>query len=343
VAPSIAFAFGCLPQEFDPVALAQPEFAQLLRFQGSTTDERSLPMKWLSALILTALVATGCRSSQPATNPFMRTTVPPPGTGQAVVVQGEPYMPPVAGAPSMPAPVMPAAPAPTFTPAPPSTTFVPATPPPAAVSPPIMAPPPVMAPPAAPMVAPPKDKYSPPGGSFQYNQSSLGAGQRAATLASYSAPAAGRPPGSARLREAIASHAASASTTPAPAAAPLEEAKPVRAPTPKPASGKSGSAIRIAGGSKQPSSTLAQDVSAATKAATEEAPAVDAESARVIDEVNRQQRQAAGKSAFKEVGRSAATPMSVPSVPSPPRGSSQLAIVTPDTVSDTTESFAGSR
>jgi len=326
------------------VALAHPEFARLLRFQWSATDERSLPMKGLSALILTALLATGCRSSQPATNPFMRTTVPPPGTGQAVVVQGEPYVPPVAGAPvapSVPAPVMPAAPAPTFTPAPPSTTFVPATPPPAAVSPPIVAPPPVVAPPpAVPMVAPPKDKYAPPGGSFQYNQSSLGAGQGAATLASYPAPAAGRPPGSARLREAIAAHAASASSAPAPAAVPIEESKPAKLPASKPASGKSGSVIKIAGGSKQTSSTLAQDASAGTKAAVDPVSAVDAEAARVIDEVNRQQRQAAGKSAFKEVGRSVAAPTGAPTVP---RATSQLAIVTPDTVSDTTESFAPSR
>ena len=33
-------------------------------------------MKWLSALILTGLLTMGCRSSQPATNPFLRTADP---------------------------------------------------------------------------------------------------------------------------------------------------------------------------------------------------------------------------------------------------------------------------
>ncbi len=88
------------------------------------------------AVLLTAAVALGCRSSQPTTNPFLRTTVPPPGTGQgAVVMPGEPYYP--GGAPpAMGAPVDPAAP-----------------PPP---------PPPLR-----------NNKYSPPGGSFMYNQSSI--------------------------------------------------------------------------------------------------------------------------------------------------------------------------
>jgi hypothetical protein len=64
-------------------------------------------------------------------------------------------------------------------------------------------------------------------------------------------------------------------------------------------------------------------------APTSEAPTIDPEAARVVDEVNRQQRQAADSAAFKEVSRAKA-----------PSGASQLAIVTLDTVSDTTERFS---
>src|SRR5512136_663196 len=69
--------------------------------------ERSRPMKRPGLVVLTAVVALGCRSSQPTTNPFLRTTVPPPATGQgAVVVPGEPYtpgaVPPGAAAPAVP-------------------------------------------------------------------------------------------------------------------------------------------------------------------------------------------------------------------------------------------------
>src|SRR5258707_542169 len=64
------------------------------RCLGMRTGERSLPMKRPWAVIFTAAVLVGCRSSQPATNPFLRTTVPPPATGQGVVVSpGVPYSP----------------------------------------------------------------------------------------------------------------------------------------------------------------------------------------------------------------------------------------------------------
>ena len=107
-------------------------------------------MKGPWAVLLSTAVLMGCRGSQPATNPFLRTTVPPPATGQAAVVTpGEPYYPP-----STPQTLPPANVAPGIAPAP-----VPYTPP-------------VVAPQAAPpLVIPPKDKYSPPGGSFLYNQS----------------------------------------------------------------------------------------------------------------------------------------------------------------------------
>ena len=54
------------------------------------------PWAWL----LAAVVLSGCRSSQQPTNPFLRTTVPPPGTGEAaVVVPGDPYYPGATPAP----------------------------------------------------------------------------------------------------------------------------------------------------------------------------------------------------------------------------------------------------
>lgn len=297
-------------------------------------------MKWLSALILTGILTMGCRSSQPATNPFLRTTVPPPATGGAVVVQGEPYIPPgaPAGAPQVIAPTVPTTPPyapPPYTP-PPMTPFTPAAPPPGAVSPPIVAPPVVAPMPAGPpMVAPPKDKYSPPGGSFQYNQSSVQPlGPQGVVPAGY------QQPGSPRLRAAIASWTAA---QPAPAAeSKTEPPRPSRPPASSPAPAKpvsptvvaaasstSGSAIRIGGGTKAPTAAPAAKPMTPPAAAASEAPAIDPEAARVVDEVNRQQRQAAGNAAFKEVSRGVA-----------PSGTSQLAIVTPDTVSDTTERFS---
>jgi hypothetical protein len=97
---------------------------------------------WAIPVLLCALL--GCRNSQPATNPFLRTTVAPPATGDgAVVLPAEPYAP---GA------------------APPGAV---AAPPPGAV-------PVTPAPAAAVPVVPPRDpKYSPPGGSYLFHQSSL--------------------------------------------------------------------------------------------------------------------------------------------------------------------------
>jgi len=95
---------------------------------------------WAIPVLLFALL--GCRNSQPATNPFLRTTVAPPGTGDgAVILPAEPYAP---GA------------------APPGAV---AAPPPGAVP---------VGPAAVVPVVPPRDpKYSPPGGSYMFHQSSL--------------------------------------------------------------------------------------------------------------------------------------------------------------------------
>ena len=118
-------------------------------------------MKRPWAVILTATALVGCRSSQPATNPFLQTTVPPPATGAPVVLPGEQFSPGVVPQPAV-------APVPQYIPQ-----AVPVAPPP-------------------PMVAPPKDKFSPPGGSFQYNQSSLERSQpgtaKPVMLASYREP-----------------------------------------------------------------------------------------------------------------------------------------------------------
>lgn len=108
-------------------------------------------MKRPWAVIVAAAVLVGCRNSQPATNPFLRTTVSPPATGAVVVAPGELYTPPpVAGAPVAGAPAV-------VTPAPPAQ-VIPAAPPA------VTQPPPAM---------PPRDpRYVPPGGTFQYHQSS---------------------------------------------------------------------------------------------------------------------------------------------------------------------------
>lgn len=108
-------------------------------------------MKGSWAVLIAATALLGCRTAQPTANPFLRTTVPPPATGQgAVVTPGEPYYP---GAPQG---------VPPMTGAPPGAAPVPLGPPPGAA--PMVAPPPVI---------PQKDKYSPPGGSYQYHQSSI--------------------------------------------------------------------------------------------------------------------------------------------------------------------------
>jgi hypothetical protein len=111
--------------------------------------------------ILFAIAAlAGCRSSQPTTNPFMRTTVAPPGTAAAVVTPGEPYYP------GTPAPVA----APSITAPPPVVTSPTVVTPGAPIAPPpVVAPPPPVAPPV--MMPPTNNRYSPPGGSYQYNQS----------------------------------------------------------------------------------------------------------------------------------------------------------------------------
>jgi hypothetical protein len=99
-------------------------------------------MKQLWAVILTALMLGGCRSSQPTTNPFMRTTVPPPGTQGMMVMPGEPYpagtAPPVVTTPGMPVTPVPAQGAPVVAPPPP----------------------------------PKQERFQPPGGSYLYHQSS---------------------------------------------------------------------------------------------------------------------------------------------------------------------------
>jgi hypothetical protein len=125
------------------------------RVTGELPAERSLPMKrlWVGLFLLLAL--SGCRRSQQATNPFLRTTVPPPGTGAgAVVVPGDPYYP---GA----------------TTAPPAVTTTPVVAP--------TAPPPTAAPQA---VVPPRElKRDPPGGDYFYHQSSVDGGEAAEGLA----------------------------------------------------------------------------------------------------------------------------------------------------------------
>ncbi len=113
-------------------------------------------MKRYWAVLLTAATLASCRSNQPATNPFMRTTVPPPGTTGVMVTPGTPYAqgisPPLV---TQPAPVI-------TTPAPVTTQPVPVMPGP---------------PPAAPMAAPPSvapqgDQFRYPGGSYIFHQSS---------------------------------------------------------------------------------------------------------------------------------------------------------------------------
>ncbi len=96
-------------------------------------------MKRHWAVILAATALVGCRGSQPATNPFLRSTVPPPATGEgAVIVPGEPYYP--GGAP--PGGAAPMGPAPMGAP--------------------------------APVAPPPLNLRNPPGGDYQYHQSSVG-------------------------------------------------------------------------------------------------------------------------------------------------------------------------
>ena len=112
-------------------------------------------MKRTWAVILTAALLASCRTSQPTTNPFLRTTVPPPATSPGLVVTpGTPYAqgisPPMV---TSPAPPMVTTPAPVVT-----------------------QPVPVAPVPVAPMnaapVMPQGDKFNPPGGSYLFHQSS---------------------------------------------------------------------------------------------------------------------------------------------------------------------------
>lgn len=95
-------------------------------------------------MVLSVIALAGCRSSQQPTNPFLRTTVPPPGTGEAaVVVPGDPYYP---GGTPTPSPAVPVAAAP-------------------------VAP---VAGPAQPVAPPPRERNKPvPGGDYFYHQSSV--------------------------------------------------------------------------------------------------------------------------------------------------------------------------
>ncbi len=112
-------------------------------------------MKWFLAVLLIVATQASCRSSQPATNPFLRTTVPPPGAPGVVVTPGQPYAQGIA--PPM-----------ITSPAPPP--FDPATMNPQAV-------PATAAPPIAPMAPPPTmpqgEKFRYPGGSYLFHQSSI--------------------------------------------------------------------------------------------------------------------------------------------------------------------------
>jgi len=108
------------------------------------------------AVIFAIVVLAGCRTSEP-TNPFLRTTVPPPATTPGVVVTpGTPYAQGIS-------PPMVTTPAPSTVTAPPpvTTQAVPVNPAPVAPAP-VTAPPPVV---------PQGDRFNPPGGSYMYHQS----------------------------------------------------------------------------------------------------------------------------------------------------------------------------
>ncbi len=104
-------------------------------------------MQRTGVVILAVVAIAGCRSSAQPINPFIRTTVPPPGTGEAaVVVPGDPYYP---GSTPTPSPQV-------MTPAPPVTQGTPVAPVPAQPAPP-----------------PTRDlKKAVPGGDLFYHQSS---------------------------------------------------------------------------------------------------------------------------------------------------------------------------
>jgi hypothetical protein len=112
-------------------------------------------MKRTWAVIVSAALLASCRTSQPTTNPFLRTTVPPPATSPGLVVTpGTPYAQGIA-------PPMVTSPAPPVvtTPAPVVTQPVPVAPAP-------------VAPMSAQPVMPQGDRFNPPGGSYLFHQSS---------------------------------------------------------------------------------------------------------------------------------------------------------------------------
>ena len=91
-------------------------------------------MKRSLALLSAAMALAGCQPSGQSTDPFLRTTVPPPGTAADAYPGGAPPPQVFQGAPA-------GTPAPAMTP--------------------------------APLTPPPNNRFGPPGGSFNYQQSSI--------------------------------------------------------------------------------------------------------------------------------------------------------------------------
>ena len=98
-------------------------------------------------LVVIALAAIGCQSPPPAADPFLRSRVPPPPTGQIAPIPSATY--------GTVAPPPPAVPGGIYTP--PGGTLTPVTPPPSS-----MAPPPAALPPASPYGGAPAPMYSAP-------------------------------------------------------------------------------------------------------------------------------------------------------------------------------------
>jgi hypothetical protein len=156
-----------------------------LRFKsrGSTSywDEGSLPMKRWLALGLLAISLASCQMNRSPSDPFLRTTVPPPATGQFTTIApaGEPYYAPNVGAPpvgtapppgSYSGPGSFTAPPPTQPPA----AYPPSSPPATFGSPPAnFSPPPAAAQPYVPPPAGLNNRYAPPNGGFNYQGTSL--------------------------------------------------------------------------------------------------------------------------------------------------------------------------
>lgn len=155
--------------------------------------------RWLGLLGLIASGLAGCQVNRSPSDPFMRTTVPPPATGQAVPPPADAYYTPAPAAGGVTVtPGAPSAP-PTFVAPPPSAAPLspsapPATPagPPAYYNaPPATAPPPAAMPPAGapPAGTPPANRYQPPGGfSVPLGSSSPQSGSQDVQLASANMP-----------------------------------------------------------------------------------------------------------------------------------------------------------